>query len=161
MNLNYLKNKTIHQILSSYDLPHRFLAYFASQCTKDAISKVKDPDPRSLAAISMAEAFGNGEDFSQEHMEKIYDDAYTAASAAYATYASAASAAVHAAAAPAASVFYASDAAAAHSASYATYAASASAAAVHAASAAYYKPLLLDLINKRLTKVERVLIFNQ
>jgi len=103
------------------------------------MSKVKDPDPRSLAAIDIAERFGNGEDFSQEVLKKTCDDAYTAANAAYASYATGA----------------AYSATAAYSAASATYA------ATNAAASDDYKPLLLDLINKRLTKAERVLIFGE
>ena len=86
MKQKSLSSLTVVQILNAYPLPHRFLAYFASQCAKDALSRVKDPDPRSLAAVSMAEAFGNGQDFTQEEMEKVRDDAYAAHTAAYAAY---------------------------------------------------------------------------
>ena len=72
---------SIDQILKTYDLPHRLLAYFSSQCAKDALSRIKDPDARSTLAVDVAERFGNGEDFSQEYLEKVQDDAYSAYSA--------------------------------------------------------------------------------
>ena len=148
----------LRQIFETYALPPRLLAYFASQCAKDAMSKLKDKgialDPRSLAAISMAEDYGNGKDFSPEHMHKTVDDAYNAyyaASAAdYAAYA--ATNAAHAAA-------Y-------HAATYAAYATTnaAHAAAYHTAArsayyADYYKPLFFSLIESRLSKLEKILIF--
>ena len=115
----------LRQIFETCALPPRFLAYFSAQCAKDAMSKLKDngvdPDPRSLAAISMAEDYGNGKDFSPEHMHKTVDDAT------YATYATA------------------NDAA--------------NAAAYAHAAVNYYKPLLFDLIESRLSKLEKILIF--
>ena len=130
-----LNKKSLKQILETYALPPRFLAYFSAQCAKDAMSKLKDngvdPDPRSLAAISMAEDYGNGKDFSPEHMRKVTDDAANAAaySAAYAAY-------------------YAANAA-----DYTAYY------AANATYADYYKPLLFDLIESRLSKLEKILIF--
>ncbi len=108
------KSKTLRQIL--HILPHRLIVYFASQCAKDAMSKTKakNQDPRSLTAIDVAERFGNGEDFTPEHLKKTWDDANAADAAR----------------------------------------------AANAASEEHYKPLLLDLIDKRLTKVEKLLIFN-
>jgi hypothetical protein len=143
----------LRQIFETYALPPRFLAYFSAQCAKDAMSKLKDngvdSDPRSLAAISMAEDYGNGKDFSPEHMRKVTDDAATPAYAycAYAAYyaANAANAAANATNAYAA-------------AAYAAYAANAYYAA-YAANADYYKPLFFALIESRLSKLEKILIF--
>ena len=142
----------LRQIFEIYALPPRFLAYFSAQCAKDAVSRIKDKgialDPRSLAAISMAEDYGNGKDFSPEHMRKVTDDAANAAD--YAAYA--ATNAAHAAA-------Y-------HAATYAAYATTnaAHAAAYHTAArsayyADYYKPLFFSLIESRLSKLEKILIF--
>jgi uncharacterized protein (UPF0147 family) len=118
MNLSKkLNKKSLKQILETYALPPRFLAYFASQCAKDAMSKLKDsgsdPDPRAIAAISMAEDYGNGKDFSPEYMGKVTDDAYYAA--AYDAY--------------------------------------------YAYHADCYKPLFFALIESRLSKLEKILIF--
>ena len=127
-----LSELTIDQILKQHEFPHRFYVYFASQCAKDALSKTKDPDPRSVLAVDVAERFGNGEVFEQSYLEQVANDA-ACPSASPATYtASAASASSAASAAyTASSAFYASN---------------------------YYKPLLLELITKRFTKLERLLI---
>ena len=140
---------SIQQILQKYEFPHRFLVYFASQCAKDAQQYNKKPDPRALKAIEIAERFGNGEEFTPEFLKEIAH----AANAAYA--------ATHAAAAA-----DAADAAAdaANAAAYAAYAAANAANAAYAANAANaaaqdkYKQLLIDLIDSRLTQLERVLI---
>ena len=138
-----LTSLSLDQILKTYDLPHRLLVYFSSQCAKDALSRIKDPDPRSVLAVDVAERFGNGEDFSQEYLHKVYDDAYaaTATSAYYAAATSAAYAAAYAAA---------DDASAAANAAY--YASATSATTSH------YKDLLLKLIDERLTSLEKLLI---
>jgi hypothetical protein len=148
MNLSKkLNKKSLKQILETYALPPRFLAYFASQCAKDAMSKLKDsgsdPDPRAIAAISMAEDYGNGKDFSPEYMGKVTDDAYYAA--AYDAYYAANAA---------------TNAANAANAAYAAYAAANAAAyAYYAYHADCYKPLFFALIESRLSKLEKILIF--
>jgi hypothetical protein len=104
----------------------------------------------------MAEDYGNGKDFSPEHMHKTVDDAayaayaatYTANAAAYATYT--ANAAAYAAYAAYHAAYHT-----AHSAAYAAYHAAYTAATY----ADYYKPLLFDLIESRLSKLEKILIF--
>ena len=131
---------SIQQILQKYEFPHRFLVYFASQCAKDAQQYNKKPDPRSLKAIEIAERFGNGEEFTPEFLKEIAH----AANAAYA--------ATHAAAAADAAD------AAADAANAAAYAAYAAANAANAAAQDKYKQLLIDLIDSRLTQLERVLI---
>jgi hypothetical protein len=105
----------------------------------------------------MAEDYGNGKDFSPEHMRKVTDDAAYAANAnvahayAYAYYA-------YYAAAAAANVAAHAYAARAHAAYYAAYHAAYYSSNAHAA-ANYYKPLLFDLIESRLSKLEKILIF--
>ena len=147
---------SIHHILTQHDFPHRFYAYFASQCAKDVLSKSKNVDPRSKTAVDVAERFGNGEDFTQEYLKEVKDAANAASAAAASVYA--ASYAYYAADAAS----YAADAASAHSAAYsAAHAARAAraASAHYAAANAHYKPLLLSLIQTRLTEFERVMIF--
>jgi len=138
---------TIQHILTSYDFSPRFLAYFASQCAKEAMTTVKDPDPRSMLAIEVAERYGNGEDFDQGYLDKVRDDA-AAASAPAATYA-----------ATAFSAYAASFAAAYARAAYAaaTYS-TAYAAKALGKDEDYFVPLLLRLIETRLTKLEQCLI---
>ena len=149
------KTLTTDQILKSYELPHRLLVYFASQVAKDALSRVKSPDERSLHAIDVAERFGNGESFTEEELKEV-------CAAAHAAYAAAKAA--HVAAYAAAN--------AAHAAAYAAYAAYAVNAAAYAANAASnaaasarakdnYKSLLLELIETRLSKLERLLILGE
>ena len=152
-----LQNITLNQILKTYDLPHRLLVYFSSQCAKDALSRIKDPDPRSSLAVDVAERFGNGEDFSQEYLHKVYDDAYAATSAAYAASSAAyyaSNAAAFAASAASSAAYYAANAAAYAATSAAYYASYAS----YAAANAVYKDLLLKLIDERLTPLEKLLI---
>ena len=139
-----LEDMSLDQILKTYDLPHRLLAYFASQCAKDALIRADVGDPRSMLAVDVAERFGNGEDFSQEYLQKVCDDVYD-----YAYYASSAAPSSFAASA----AYYAANAAASSA-----YAASASSAAYAAANAATYKDLLLKLIDERLTPLEKLLI---
>ena len=135
------KNKTTEQILKSYEFPHRFLVYYASQCAKGAVqAHVKAPDPGTLKAIDITERFGLGEEIGQEELIKTTGDAYAAGytsnAAARAAYAAsyAADAAAYAAAYAADAAGYASNAAA-----YAAYAASYAAdAAAYAADAAGY-----------------------
>jgi hypothetical protein len=129
-----LEAMSVYDILTQHDFPHRFYVYFASQCAKDALFKVKDVDPRSKLAVDVAERFGNGEDFTQAYLKEVADAAANAAH--YAAYSAA----------------YAAD-----SATYATAAHSAARAAYSAANA-HYKPLLLSLIQTRLTEFERVMI---
>jgi hypothetical protein len=133
---------SIHDILTQHDFPHRFYAYYAAQGAKDALSKAKVVHSASRLAVDVAERFGNGEDFTQEYLKEVAD----AASVYAASYA--------------ASVYAASYAAsyAAHSASYAAYAADAASYAANANSTDYYKPLLLRLIQTRLTEFERIMI---
>jgi len=152
-----LKKLTIRQILEKYEFPHRFLVYFASQCAKDAQQYNKKPDPRALKAIEIAERFGNGEEFTPGFLKEIADSAYAAAYAAAnaATYAAAYAAAnaAYAAANAADARIYAADAR--------IYAANAADARIYAADAQYkYKQLLIDLIDSRLTQLEKLLIFN-
>jgi len=151
------KTLTTDQILKSYELPHRLLVYFASQVAKDALSRVKSPDERSLHAIDVAERFGNGESFTEEELKEVcaaahaahaaYVAAYVAADAAYAVNAAANAAAKAANAANAA-------ASAADAAAYVAYAAA-------KAAKDNYKRLLLQLIKTRLSKVESLLIFGE
>jgi hypothetical protein len=135
---------SVYDILTQHDFPHRFYAYFASQCAKDALSKDKNVDPRSKLAVDVAERFGNGEDFTQAYLQEVVADAAVQA-AAYAAYA-------------AANAAYAA-AYAANSASAANAAANAAAYAAATYAAAHYKPLLLSLIQTRLTEFERIMIF--
>lgn len=67
-------SSSVREILNSYDFPHRFVVYFIAQCSKDVLQCVKCPDSRSLKAIEIAERFGNGEDFSKEEINKVYND---------------------------------------------------------------------------------------
>ncbi len=162
-----LSSLSLESILEDYEFPHRFLVYFASQCAKDAqgLSK-KTPDPRTLTAIDVAERFGNGEEFTPEYLDRVRDDARAAAAdarayAAAATYAAYAAAdATYTAATAATYATYAARAAArAACATYATYAARAAATVATLDTATdYYKPLLLSLIEARLTELERLLI---
>jgi hypothetical protein len=135
-----LEAMPIYDILTKHDFPHRFYAYFAAQCAKGALSKVKNVDPRSKTAVDVAERFGNGEDFTQEYLQEVVDTAYSAA-----FYAAHSAHAAHSAA---------------YSAAHAAYAAHYAAAASAAAAYAHYKPLLLSLIRTRLTEFERIMILN-
>jgi len=150
--------ETFSDIIKKYEFPHRFLVYFASQCAKDAQQyNNKKPDPRALKAIEIAERFGNGEEFTPGFLKEIADSAYAAAYAAAnaATYAAAYAAAnaAYAAANAADARIYAADAR--------IYAANAADARIYAADAQYkYKQLLIDLIDSRLTQLEKLLIFN-
>lgn len=144
-------NLSVTQILTNYEFSHRFLAYFASQCAKKLMKQLEDHDPKSLKAIEIAERFGNGEDFSKvfskEELKEVHDGSILA--------------------------FYKS-----------TFITSKAYAAAHDAYAyviCYYfsnpikvytllgysysfceqtdKPLLLDLIKTRMTKLEKLFIF--
>jgi len=132
---------TLQPILDSYDFDPRFLSYFASQCAKEAMTTVKDPDPRSMLAIEVAERYGNGEDFDQGYLDKVRADAFAAA------YAYASSSASYAAAHSAAASYYSAAASAAYSAARAL-----------GKDEDYFVPLLLRLIETRLTKLEQYLI---
>ena len=110
-------------------LPDRERRLFAVDCARRALSRVKDPDPRSLKAVEVAEKFANG-----EATEEELRSAYTAADAAYVA------AAVYAAYAAAAATADAAAYAAAYATNAAAYAAAvdaAYAAAETAAEAAY------------------------
>jgi len=113
-------------------LPRRICTYFASQCTKDAIQRSGAKDPSVLLAQDVAERYGNGEDFDEAYLKEVANKA-----SAYAY--------------------------AAHSAAYA--AASAYSVAVSADARAYYeenyKPLLLKILNERLTPLEFMLYFGE
>ena len=163
-----LRNLTADQILKSYELPHRLLVYFASQVAKDALSRVKSPDERSLHAIDVAERFGNGESFTEEELKEVCaaahaaHAAYVAAHAPYvaADAAYAVNAAAYAAYAAAKAAYVAVDAA--YAVNAAAYAANAAAkAAVSAGVKDNYKSLLLELIETRLSKLERLLILGE
>jgi len=99
-----------------------------------------------MLAIEVAERYGNGEDFDQGYLDKVRADAFAAASAFAATFAAACSAA--------AAYF----AAASYAASYYSAAASRSAAQALGKDQDYFVPLLLRLIETRLTKLEQCLI---
>jgi hypothetical protein len=156
-----LETMSVRAILTQHDFPHRFYAYFASQCAKDALSKAKNVDPRSKLAVDVAERFGNGEDFTQEYLQEVIDTASANAYATDSVYTAAASAAYAAASAhahaAASAHAHAAPSAHAHSVARAAYAA-ANAASAYAA--AHYKPLLLSLIRTRLTEFERIMILN-
>lgn len=150
---------SIEKILRKYPLPRRFVSYFLSQAAKADLSKCSNPDPRSMAAADMAERHGNGEDFTEEHMKAIVDEAHAAHSASSPVNPA------HYAAYTAAHAARATRAAASSSSSHAAY---------FAATYVYFnfdsyvpvivedhKPLLLELIDKRLTKLERLLIFGK
>ena len=130
-------NKSLKQIITSHEFPHRFLVYFASQCSKDACIKANWTDARSLKAIEIAERFGNGEEFSMEELKRVHAAAIDARSTASTSYASA-------------SFFAATAISCAISHSYSI--------GYCSSLADTYKPLLLDLIEKRLTKLERLII---
>jgi hypothetical protein len=154
--LSKLDNLSTEQILNQYELPHRFLAYYASQCAKQAMANVKKPDPRSLLAIEVAERFGNGsEEYSQEYLEKVKEDAYAAALTASSAYSASSSSS--------AAAYYASASAYDASSSSSSASASATYAAPYASrkeAEQHFKELLISLINTRLTKLEKLLIFN-
>ena len=92
---------------------------FAVGCARRALARIKNPDPRSLAACDVAERFANGEATADELQTARSDadaaayayaaaaDAYAAAAYAAAAYAAAADAAAAAAAADAAADAYA------------------------------------------------------
>ena len=154
------KNKTTEQILKSYEFPHRFLVYYASQCAKGAVqAHVKDPDPGTLKAIDITERFGLGEEIGQEELIKTTGDAYAAARAAVYAAAYTADAAGYAADAAG----YAADAAAyaADAAAYASNAADAAAYAARPKAEAKYKKLLITLINQRFSEVEKIMMFGE
>jgi hypothetical protein len=177
--MKHYKTLTTEQILKTYEFSHRFLVYYASQVAKDAMVRANCTDERSLHAVDVAERFGNGEAFTEKELREVaaaadtvYAAAYAASNAVYAAsnavYAAsnAASNAAAYAANAAADAVYAANAAsnAANAAAYASYAASYAANAVYAAAHSeaqkYYKDMLLELIEKRLTKLEKLLILD-
>ena len=167
---------SLEQSIRKFELPHRFLVYYASQCAKDAVQAYsKDPDPRTLKAIDITERFGLGEEIGQEELIKTANGAYAASYAAHAAAYAAASYASNAAEAASDAAAHAASDAAAHAAHAAAHAAHAAAHAAHAAYATYaahaahadrpkaeakYKELLLDLIEKKLTNLEKVLLLS-
>ena len=167
-----LKSMSTDEILKSYEFPHKFYVYYASQIAKNAMEKYvksKDRDERSLKAIDIAERFGNGEDISQKVLEDTVSSSCTAAHAAH--YGNAANSAAHVAAANAAYAAANAAHAAANAANAAPHYAAASAAAHYAAAhyadnarkeaETYNKELLLSLIETRLTKLEKLLILGE
>ena len=89
-------------------LDDRTLRLFAVWCAREALSLVEGPDPRSVEAVNVAEAYANGEATKEQLDAACYAAAdaadYAAADtyAAYAAYAAAAVAAAYAAHAAAA-----------------------------------------------------------
>jgi hypothetical protein len=110
--------------------------------------KAEDQDPRSLKALALAEAFGNGQAIDAKELEAAAHAAHTAAYTAYAaTYAAhAARAATYAARAARAATYAAHAAARA-----ATYAA-------HAATTKELKDYLIDTISKEFNDLELMLM---
>ena len=178
-----MKDLTIRQLLDP--LPRRICTYFASQVAEDVIQRSGTKDPDVLLAQAVAERYGNGEDFDEAYLKEVANKAYAAASAAAysaysAAYSAAASAVAYSAAASAAAAYSAaaysaaasaatsatSVASAASAASAAAYSAhSAASAAAHSAYYAFdeenYKPLLLKILNERLTPLEFMLYFGE
>ena len=101
-------------------LDDRTLRLFAVWCAREALSLRENPDPRSVEAVNVAEAYANGE-ATKEQLSTACSAAYAAAAAG--TYA-AAYAAVAAAYAAYAAASYAAHSAA-RSAAYAAHAAAA------------------------------------
>ena len=132
-------------------LDDKVLRLFAVDCARRALSRIDNPDARSLAAVNVAEAFAHGNATTEELKAAsaaayaAYAAAYAAASAAsasaaaYAAYA-AEYAAYTASAASAASAAYAAEYAAAYAAAVAAYA-SASADTAYAAYSSAASPL--------------------
>jgi hypothetical protein len=83
--------KTVDQILNSYDFPHKFYVKYAVACARLAISKVDKPSPEDLHAIDLADRFSLGEQISQEELKAAADASY----ASYGSYASASAAAAY------------------------------------------------------------------
>ena len=131
-----LAKKTVDQILKSYDFPHKFYVKYAVACARLCIAKVGKPSPEALHALDLADRFSLGdEQISQEELRAAADAAYAAntVAAAYAAYTAAPYAAAHAAA-------YSSSSAA------------------HAASSEVVRRLLLDLIDKEFSELEKLLL---
>jgi len=112
------------------------LRLFAVACARRALTRIPDPDPRSIFACDVAERVANGI-ATRKELALAYTYATDAATTAYAT-AAAAAYATAAAAYTADAVAYTADAAraAADAAAYTTYTAAAAAAAGSAAYAA-------------------------
>jgi hypothetical protein len=123
--------KTVDQILNSYDFPHKFYVKYAVACARLAISKVDKPSPEALHAIDLADRFSLGdEQISQEELKAAANASYSASYAANTSY-------------------YA------YAAYYTAYTANA---AANASSPEVVKQLLLDLIDKEFSELEKLLL---
>lgn len=139
--------KTMREILTTYEFPHRFLAYAGSQFAKEGLKFIKHADPRALKAVEIAERFGNGEDFSKEELEQVFNDAHSAYCSVFTRDAGKLLAS------------YCPVYATAYSAAYVTAFDADSLPSVYFAYSTPHKPLLLNLIKTRMTKLEKLLIF--
>jgi hypothetical protein len=143
-----MKDLSIEQILKSYAFPHRFYVRYAVYCAKYAMANVKaeDQDPRSLKALALAEAFGNGQAIDAKELEAAVDATYATTHTAYAA-AHAATYATYAATYTALAATYAADTAT-----------SAAACAAYAASTEELKDYLIDTISKEFNDLELMLM---
>jgi hypothetical protein len=162
--------KTVDQILKSYDFPHKFYVKYAVACARLCIAKVDKPSPEALHAIDLADRFSLGdEQISQEELKAAANASYSASYAAntsyyayaayytaYTAYYSAATAAPNAATAAAAA--NAATATANITTANITTANAANAAA-NASSPEVVKQLLLDLIDKEFSELEKLLLW--
>ena len=107
-------------VLREESIDAQALRMFAVWCSRQALALIDDPDPRSVAAVDMAERFANGEATSEE-LAAAWAAAWDAASAAAwaAAWAAGSVAARDAARAASAAASYAARDAASAAASYA------------------------------------------
>lgn len=139
--------KTMREILSAYDFPKRFLAYAGSQFAKEDLKHIRHADPRAVKAVEIAERYGNGEDFSRYELEQVCNDAHSA----YCSVFTRDAAELLASYCPVYATAYTAIYAAAFDADSLPY--------VYFSYSAPHKPFLIELIETRMSKLEKLLIF--
>ena len=70
--------------LNSYDFSDKFLRLYAVACARAALALIKNPDPRSIKAIDIAEAYAYGK-ATEAELATAHKNAYAAAYAAATT----------------------------------------------------------------------------
>ena len=105
--------------LNSYDFSDKFLRLYAVACARAAIALIKNPDPRSIKAIDIAEAYAYGK-ATEAELATAHENAYAACAAYYAADTAACAAYAAATAATATAAYYATATAAYYAASAAT-----------------------------------------
>ena len=67
--------------LNSYDFSDKFLRLYAVACARAALALIKNPDPRSIKAIDIAEAYAYGK-ATEAELATAHENAYAAATTA-------------------------------------------------------------------------------